>query len=156
MEVKKFFALLDGVKSDLEDDIDKLMNDSDTEFVFEKEDSEKGDVSDYQPKNILIPKQTFTSLKIEGKIQRIVKKRVKKTEVMFLKQKKKGKVKEKGKEKAKKVEVPLNRQKRASPHPEKQRNLFAEVTHPFPDNHTPFFVFSVVKNFDSLLKLLVD
>ena len=31
-----------------------LMNDSDTEFVFKKEDSEKDSVSNYQPKNILI------------------------------------------------------------------------------------------------------
>ena len=67
MEVKKFFALLDGVKSDLEDDIDKLMNDSDTEFVFEKEDSEKGDVSDYQPKNILIPEANIHVIKDRGK-----------------------------------------------------------------------------------------
>ena len=52
---EKFFALLDGVESDLEDDIDELMNTSDTEFVFEKEDSEKDDVSESQPKNILIP-----------------------------------------------------------------------------------------------------
>ena len=38
--MKKFFALLDGVESDLDDDTDELMNNSDTEFVFEK-----GDVS---------------------------------------------------------------------------------------------------------------
>ena len=30
------FALLDEVNSDLEGDIDKLMNDSDTEFVLEE------------------------------------------------------------------------------------------------------------------------
>lgn len=41
-------------KVDLEDDIDQLMNDWDTELVFEKEDSEKNDVSDGQS-NILIP-----------------------------------------------------------------------------------------------------
>ena len=52
---EKFFALLDGVESHLEDDIDELMNTSDTGFVFEKEDSEKDDVSESQPKNILIP-----------------------------------------------------------------------------------------------------
>ena len=32
----KFSALLDEVHSDLEDDIDNLMNKSDTEFVLEK------------------------------------------------------------------------------------------------------------------------
>ena len=52
---EKFFALLDGMESDLEDDME-LMNDSDTEFVFERKDSEKDDVSNYQPKSILIPK----------------------------------------------------------------------------------------------------
>ena len=31
-----------------------LINDSDTEFVFKKEDSEKDSVSNHQPKNILI------------------------------------------------------------------------------------------------------
>lgn len=80
-------TLLHGEESDLEGDIDELMNNSDTKFLFKQENSEK-DVSDYQPKNILILKQTFRSLKIEEKIQRIVKKRVKKTELMSLKQKK--------------------------------------------------------------------
>ena len=52
---EEIFALLDGVESDLEDDIDELMNDSDTEFVIEKEDFEKDDVSNNQSKDILIP-----------------------------------------------------------------------------------------------------
>ena len=66
MEVKNFFALLDEVKSDLEDDIDKLMNDSATEFVFEKVESEKGDVFDYQPKKILIPEANIHVIKDRG------------------------------------------------------------------------------------------
>ena len=37
----KAFALLDGVEDVLEDDIDELMNDSDTELVFEKKDCEE-------------------------------------------------------------------------------------------------------------------
>ena len=41
-------------ESDLEDDIDELMNEWNTELVFEKEDSEKDDVFDDRP-NILIP-----------------------------------------------------------------------------------------------------
>ena len=49
LESEIFFALLDGVESDLEGDIDELIN------AFEKEDSEKDDVSNYQPKSILIP-----------------------------------------------------------------------------------------------------
>ena len=34
---EKIFALLNAVEKDLEDDIDELMNNWDTEFVFEKE-----------------------------------------------------------------------------------------------------------------------
>ena len=52
---EKIFALLDRVESNLVNEIDELMNDSDTEFVFEKENFEKDDVSDDQTKNILIP-----------------------------------------------------------------------------------------------------
>ena len=37
----KAFALLDGVEDVLEDDIDELMNDSDTDLVFEKKDCEE-------------------------------------------------------------------------------------------------------------------
>ena len=50
----KKIILLDGVENGLEDKIDELMNDSDIEFVFEKEDSEKEDVSNDQPKNIYV------------------------------------------------------------------------------------------------------
>ena len=57
---------------------------------------------------------------------------------------------------AKKVEVPLNWLKKASPHPNRQCNHSAAVTHPFPDNHTPFDLFSVVKNLDPMLKLLIE
>ena len=39
---------------------DELMNDSDAEFVCEKQDSEKDDVSNYQTKNILIPEADIT------------------------------------------------------------------------------------------------
>ena len=81
-------ALLDEVESDMEDDIYELMNDYDTEFVFRKKNFEKYDVSNDQHKNILIPNQTFTVLKIECKIQRKVKKEVKKKDLMPLKQKK--------------------------------------------------------------------
>ena len=63
----KIFALLDEVESELEDDIDELMNDSDTEFVFEKEDSMKYDVSDDQPKNILIPGANIHIIEGQGR-----------------------------------------------------------------------------------------
>ena len=45
----KNFAMLDGVESDLEDDIDEFIYDSDTEFVFEGEDSENDAVCNDQP-----------------------------------------------------------------------------------------------------------
>ena len=63
---EKIFPLLDEVESDLGDDIDELRNDSDTEFVFEKEDSEKDDVSNDQPKNILIPEANIHFTEDQG------------------------------------------------------------------------------------------
>lgn len=41
--------MLDGVESDLEDDIDEFIYDSDTEFVFEGEDLENDAVCNDQP-----------------------------------------------------------------------------------------------------------
>ena len=67
------------------------------------------------------------------------------TDVPEAKEKPKGQSKEKEKwkrkQEGKKVEVPLIWQKKASPHPKRQCNFSAEVTHPFPDSHTPFDVF---------------
>ena len=40
--------------------------------------------------------------------------------------------------------------------PKETKNISAEMTHPVPDNHTPFDVFSVVTNLNPLLKLLVE
>ena len=97
------FALLDGVESDLEDDIDELMNNSVAEFVFQKEDSEKDDVSNDQPKSILIPEANIHIIEDRG-IQRIVKKRVKETELMSLKQKKSLKDSQKKRRKVRKKE----------------------------------------------------
>ena len=64
---EKIFALLDRVESNLVNEIDELMNDSDTEFIFEKEDFEKDDVSDDQTKNILIPEANIHV--IEDKVE---------------------------------------------------------------------------------------
>ena len=96
------FALLDGVESDLEDDINELMNNSVAEFVFQKEDSEKDDVSNDQPKSILIPETNIHIIEDRG-IQRIVKKRVKETELMSLKQKKSLKDSQKKRRKVRKI-----------------------------------------------------
>ena len=161
-ENEKIFALLDEVESDLEDDLDELMNDSDTEFVFEQEDPEKDDSFDDRPKNILIPEanihfiedqeKNLENSKEESQEDRVSAPAAKEKPKGQSKEKKKGK----GEEKTKKVKIPLNWKKRVSPHPKQQCNLSAEVTHSFPDNHTPFDVFSVVTNLNILLELLVD
>ena len=53
-ESDAIFALLDEANSDLEDDIDNLMNDWDTEFVLE-ESLENELNSDDEPSNLLAP-----------------------------------------------------------------------------------------------------
>ena len=63
---EKISALLDGLESDLEDDTDELMNDSDTEFVSEKEASQKMTFLMTNLKTFWSLKQTFTSTEIEG------------------------------------------------------------------------------------------
>ena len=50
------------MESDLEDNIDELMNDSDNRFIFEKEVSEKDAVSDYQLENILMPEANIHAI----------------------------------------------------------------------------------------------
>ena len=145
-----------------------LMNNSDTEFVFKKEDSEKDSISNYQPKNIFITEVNIHVIddrgenpedsEVESQEDRDDAPEANEKPKEQKKEKEKEKEKEKGKvkEKAKKVEVPLNWQKKASPRPKRQCNPSTEVIRPFPDNHTPFDVFSVVTNLDPLQKLLVD
>ena len=72
------------------------------------------------------------------------------------KEKGKGNEKGKGKKKAKKVKVNFNWREKALLHPKREGNPSVNVTHPSPDNHSPFDVFSVVTNLDPILKLLVD
>ena len=50
--------LLDEVNSDLEDDIDNLMNDSDTEFVLEESLENELDFDD-EPLNLLVPEVNY-------------------------------------------------------------------------------------------------
>ena len=59
---EQILALLEGVEGDLGDDIDELMNDSDTEFVFEKEDSEEDAFLITNVKIFSSVKQAFTLL----------------------------------------------------------------------------------------------
>ena len=55
---EEIFALLDEVNSDQEEDIDNLMNDSDTEFIVD-ENLDNDIDSDDEPLSVLIQKPTF-------------------------------------------------------------------------------------------------
>ena len=52
------FALLDKVNSDLEDDIDNLMNNSDTKFLLEEILENELDSHD-EPLNLLVPEANY-------------------------------------------------------------------------------------------------
>ena len=58
----KIFALLDEVSNDLEDDIENLMNDSDTQFVLEESLENELD-SDDEPLNLLVPEANYHVVK---------------------------------------------------------------------------------------------
>ena len=51
-------TLLDGAKSDLEDDIDNLINDLETEFVLEERLENELD-SDDKPLNLFVPEANY-------------------------------------------------------------------------------------------------
>ena len=80
-------------ESDLEDNIDELMNDWNTELEFEKEDSEKDDVSDGR-RNILIQEVNIHVKHPEDSEEHSQKDRV---DVLKAKENPKGQSKEKGK-----------------------------------------------------------
>ena len=137
------------MESKLEGDIDELMYDSDTHV---KKIQKEMTFSISNLKSFWSLKQTITLLKIEGKIQRTVKKRVKKAALLSVKQTKnlRDSQKKKKKEREKRKEREQRRLKRL------KFPWTAEVTLPFPDSYTPFNAFSVVTNLDPQLKLLVD
>ena len=160
LKTKKKIALLDGVESDLDDVIDRHRTNQTQSFYLKKENI-------LNLKTFWSLKETFTSLKIEVKIKSTVMKRVKKTELMFLKQKKNlkdGQEKRK-KERERRKEMKKRRLRRFKfpwigrkriHQAQRDKNLSAEMTHPVPGNHTPFYIFSVVTNLNPLLKLLVE
>lgn len=160
LKMKKKIALLDGVESDLDDVIDRHRTNQTQSFYLKKEDI-------LNLKTFWSLKETFTSLKIEGKIKSTVMKRVKKTELMFLKQKKnlKDSQEKRKKERERRKEMEKRRLRRFKfpwigrkriHQAQRDKNLSAEMTHPVPDNHAPFDIFSVVTNLNPLLKLLVE
>ena len=87
-------ALLDEVSSELEDDVDNLMNDSYTEFVLEENLENELD-SDDEPLNLLVPEADYHPFE-NPNIAKTLKEGNDKTEKEV-----KGKSKEKGKEKEK-------------------------------------------------------
>ena len=96
---EKMFVLLDVVESYLEDDIDELMREIQTQSSYSKRRIlKKMSFPMTNLKTFQSLKQTFTSLKIDGKIQRTVKKRVRMAELMSRKQKKNLKDSEKKRE----------------------------------------------------------
>ena len=96
------FVLLDVVESYLEDDIDELMREIQTQSSYSKRRIlKKMSFPMTNLKTFQSLKQTCTSLKIDGKIQRTVKKRVRMAELMSRRQKKNLKDSEKKKEKGK-------------------------------------------------------
>ena len=88
------------MESDLDDDIYKLMSDFDKESVFEKVDSEKDNVSDDQPNNILSPESNI--IVIEGR----------------------GENPKDSKKRGQENRVPLNWLKKILPHRTRRFNLF--------------------------------
>ena len=60
----RFSALLDEVHSDLEDDIDNLMNKLDTEFVLEQSLENELDFDD-EPLNLIGPETNYLRLQIQ-------------------------------------------------------------------------------------------
>ena len=68
----------------------------------------------------------------------------------------KGKNKRKSKEKEiKPCEIDFTWEENHAPYAKEQCNLKADIIHQFPEHHIPFDIFSVVTNFDGLVKLLV-
>ena len=60
----EFSALLDEVHSDLENDVDNIMNKSDTEFVLEQSLENELDFDD-EPLNLILPDTNYHGLKIQ-------------------------------------------------------------------------------------------
>ena len=150
-ESDQIFAYLDEVNSDQEDEIDNVMNDSDTEFVLDEEKDKDVD-SDDEPLSLLVPEANIHLVK--KRTDEAVKDTAKDSEKGI--NKSSSKRKEKGKQKKEKpIEIDFNWKTKNNPHVRETCELKAEVFHEFPEHHSPFDVFSAVTNLDALLTLLV-
>ena len=147
---EEMFALLDEVNSQQEEDIDNLMNDSDTEFTVD-ENLDNDIDSDDEPLSVLIPEANIHVVKSST-----AKANMGESNVVCEKESKQ-KSKRKGKEKAtKRKSVDFNWKKRPDSKLKQPCALEAEVTiDPLPKPHTPFDIFSAVTDIENLIKLIV-
>ena len=146
---EEIFALLDEVNNEEEEDIEKLINDSDTEFIVD-ENLDNDIDSDDEPLSALIPEANIHVAKSST-----AEANMEESNVVWEKESKQ-KSKRKGKEKAtKKKRVDFNWQKRPDSKLKQSCALETEVTiDPLPEHHTPFDIFSAVTDIEDLVKLV--
>ena len=130
---EEIFALLDEVNSDQEEDIENLMNNSDTEFIVD-ENLDNDIDSDDEPLSVLIPEANIHVVKSSTAEANMEESNV------VCEKESKQKSKRKGKEKAtKKKSVDFNWKKRPDSKLKQPCALEAEVTiDPLPERHIPF------------------
>ena len=144
------FALLDSLSSDEEEDLDNLMNDSDTEFIVEEEAAEN-----IEPSNTEISSSDTSILVPEANIH-VVNDVDEGSSTDADKEKKKDRVQSKPvAKKSKKVAVEFKWRKKASAHIREPCNLQAEVLHDFPEYCTPYQIYAAVTDIGNLVKLIV-
>ena len=147
---EEIFALLGEVNIDQEEDIDNLMNDSDTEFIVD-ENLDNDIDSDDEPLSVLIPDANIYVVKSSTAEENMEESNV------VCEKESKQKSKRKGKEKAtKKKSVDFGRKKRPDSKLKQSCALEAELTiDPLPEHHTCFDIFSAVTDIENLIKLIV-
>ena len=124
----QIFALLDNVQSDEEEDIEELMNDSDTEFFANDEDIENI-ISDSDNADILTPEASIHIVKDNEE--------------------------EQGKNsKSKLEEVQFQWRRNIAPNIREECNLGGEVCHQLKENALPLEVYEKAVNLDVLIELL--
>ena len=147
---EEIFAPLNEVNSDQEEDIDNLMNDSDTEFIVD-ENLDNDIDSDGEPLSVLIPEANIHVVKGSTAEANMEESKV----VCEKESKQKSKRKGKGKATKKKI-VDFNWKKRPDSKLKQPCALEAEViTDPLPEHHTPFDIFLAVPDIENPIKLTV-
>lgn len=146
-ESDQIFAMLDEVNSDEEDDIENLMNDSDTEFVIEETLNDELD-SDDEPLSVLIPEANIHVLKDAETGKNVTENQSRVTTTTKAKQVKKI---------MKQNEISFNWTKKLRPKTKEPCSLEADVQIEHSSGSpTPFDIFSAVTNLQELVKILVE